>query len=157
LHFIGFLPRRGKPRTELLARLAAEPATLILYEAPHRLARTLADLSTAWGGERQVVVARELTKLYEEFWRGSLAAASAHFGTNPVRGEITLVVAGRDREKETSRAAISVEEAVARIEKYRQNGESLREAIRRVAKETGWANNELYRHYLAKKKTSQRE
>ncbi|MGQ9779597.1 MAG: 16S rRNA (cytidine(1402)-2'-O)-methyltransferase [Bacillota bacterium] len=156
-HFVGFLPRRNRPRKELLARLAAEPATLVFYEAPHRLARTLAELRNALGGERRVVVARELTKIHEEFWRGSLAEAAAHFGANPVRGEITLVVAGRRAEPEVV-PAVPLDEAVLRIEKRLQEGQSLLGAVRSVAEETGLPKNELYRRYLAaKKNSSQRE
>lgn len=155
-HFVGFLPRRNKARKELLARLAVEPATLVLYEAPHRLARTLAELHEALGGEREVVVARELTKIHEEFWRGSLAEAAAHFGANPVRGEITLVIAGRGAEQEAV-PAVPPEEAVARIERRLQEGEGLLRAVRNVAEETGLPKNELYRRYLAKKNSSQQE
>src|SRR5438067_12801534 len=73
--FEGFLPRKGSGRSERLAELAAEQRTVVLYEAPHRLARTLTDLSAAFGSDRRVAIARELTKLHEEVWRGSLSDA----------------------------------------------------------------------------------
>ena len=75
--FEGFLPRKGSGRSERLEALAAEERTIVLYEAPHRIARTLADLAAALGADRRVVVARELTKLHEEWWRGGLGAAAA--------------------------------------------------------------------------------
>lgn len=92
--FEGFLPRKGSGRSERLAALAAEPRTMVLYEAPHRLARTLADLAAALGPGRRVTLARELTKLHEERWRGSLEAAVEWAEADPPRGEFVLVVAG---------------------------------------------------------------
>ncbi len=92
--FEGFLPRKGSARTERLAALADEPRTIVLYEAPHRLARTLADLADALGPTRRVALARELTKLHEEVWRGSLAGAIAHVEQVAPRGEYVVVVDG---------------------------------------------------------------
>jgi 16S rRNA (cytidine1402-2'-O)-methyltransferase len=92
--FEGFLPRRGSGRAERLAAVAAEPRTVVLYEAPHRLARTIAALVDACGGERRVAVARELTKLHEEVWRGSLAEAIAWVRAAAPRGEIVVVLEG---------------------------------------------------------------
>lgn len=91
--FEGFLPRRGGERRTRLAELAAEPRTLVLFEAPHRAAATLADLRDAFGADRPAVVCRELTKTYEEVRRGGLAAL-AEWAAAGVRGEVTLVVAG---------------------------------------------------------------
>lgn len=94
--FEGFLPARGAERQSALARLAAEPRTLVLFEAPHRIADTLADLVQCFGPDRPAVVARELTKLHESVYRGSLAelAAAAAGDANFARGEITLLIAG---------------------------------------------------------------
>jgi 16S rRNA (cytidine1402-2'-O)-methyltransferase len=92
--FEGFLARKGSARSERLAAVAAEERTVILYESPHRVGRTLADLRDACGGDRRVVVARELTKLYEELWRGDLDTAAAWAETEPPRGEIVIVLAG---------------------------------------------------------------
>jgi 16S rRNA (cytidine1402-2'-O)-methyltransferase len=92
--FEGFLPRKGSGRTERLGAVAAEPRTVVLYEAPHRLARTLADLAEACGPDRRVAVARELTKLHEEVWRGSLGDALAWVRAAEPRGEIVLVLEG---------------------------------------------------------------
>ncbi len=90
--FAGFLPRKGKRRREALERLAQERKVVVLYEAPHRLTRTLADLRAALGGDRKGVVARELTKVHEEVARGRLEELCALFGAREVKGEITIVL-----------------------------------------------------------------
>jgi len=94
--FEGFLPAKGGPRRALLSRLSLEARTLVFFEAPHRLAATLADLAAAFGAERAAVVARELTKLHEQVYRGSLSelVALAQQDADITRGECTLVVAG---------------------------------------------------------------
>lgn len=90
--FEGFVPRSGSDRTRRLTEVAAERRTTILYEAPHRVARTVADLTTHFGPDRRVVLARELTKLHEEVWRGTLAEASTHLTEREPRGEYVLVL-----------------------------------------------------------------
>ena len=92
--FEGFLPRSGKERRSALTALAAETRTTVVFEAPGRVAGTLADLVETCGAERPVVVARELTKLHEEFFRGSMAEAASWAGSRTVRGEVVLVVGG---------------------------------------------------------------
>jgi len=92
--FEGFLPRSGRERQSALAAVAAEPRTTVLFEAPGRVAATLQDLSDSCGPTRPVSVARELTKLHEEFWRGTLAEGVAWSGAHPVRGEVVVVLAG---------------------------------------------------------------
>jgi 16S rRNA (cytidine1402-2'-O)-methyltransferase len=89
--FEGFLPRSGRDRAARLAEIAAEPRTIVIYEAPHRIARTLADLRQACGDDRQLVVCRELTKLYEEVVRGTLGSIDV----GQPRGEYVVVLAGR--------------------------------------------------------------
>jgi len=92
--FEGFLPRSGRERATRLTAIAAEGRTTVMYEAPHRVERTIDDLREACGDERQVAVARELTKMYESVWRGSLADASAHLHATPPRGEYAIVLQG---------------------------------------------------------------
>lgn len=94
--FEGFLPARDRERRAELARLMHEPRTLVFFEAPHRIVETLADMASELGGERQAVVARELTKAHETIYRGTLSSLSerAREDANFRRGEITLVVAG---------------------------------------------------------------
>jgi 16S rRNA (cytidine1402-2'-O)-methyltransferase len=95
--FEGFLPRKGKERATRLSQLAAEERTVVLYEAPHRLAQTVADLATACGGERRLAIARELTKRFEDVWRGTLAEAVERASTMEARGEHVLVLQGASR------------------------------------------------------------
>ena len=92
--FEGFLPRSGSGRTERLADLATEHRTAVVYEAPHRVARTIDDLARACGGDRAVVLARELTKLHEDVWRGTLDDARLHLAARDPRGEYVIVLAG---------------------------------------------------------------
>lgn len=91
--FEGFLPRSGVARASRLAAIAAEPRTTVLYEAPHRIARTIADLAAACGSDREVAVCRELTKLHEQVWRGTLGTATSHPSVTVERGEYVVVVA----------------------------------------------------------------
>ena len=93
--FTGFLPRKGQDRRAALARVAAEPAVVVIFEAPNRVAATVADLVDACGGERELVAARELTKLHEEVWRGALGAAGAWLAGFEPRGEWVLVLGPR--------------------------------------------------------------
>jgi 16S rRNA (cytidine1402-2'-O)-methyltransferase len=137
--FEGFLPRRGSGRTERLAALADERRTIVLYEAPHRLARTLADLRDALGGDRPVAVARELTKLHEEVWRGNLAEAAAHAEDRPPIGEHVLVVGGAPAPVD---AADDEVEAALREELGR--GLRTRDAAARVAADLGVPKRRAY-------------
>jgi 16S rRNA (cytidine1402-2'-O)-methyltransferase len=93
--FEGFLPTKSKERQARLQALQAESRTLIFYEAPHRLLETLTDLAQVLGNERSLVTARELTKLHEEFWYGTLAEGVAHYTQTTPKGEFTLVVGGQ--------------------------------------------------------------
>ncbi len=92
--FEGFLPRSGKDRKQRITDIASERRTIVLYEAPHRVQRTVADLLASCGGDRQIALARELTKLHEETWRGSLADAATHVAEHAPRGEYVLVIEG---------------------------------------------------------------
>lgn len=92
--FEGFLPRKGSGRTERLRHLASESRTTILYEAPHRVDATVRDLTDACGPDRPVALARELTKLFEEVWRGTLGELAEHLAANERRGEYVLVLGG---------------------------------------------------------------
>jgi 16S rRNA (cytidine1402-2'-O)-methyltransferase len=116
--------------------MAAEQRTMVLFAAPSRLAGDLADLSAALGPNRPVVVARELTKVYEEVWRGTLDEAVGKW-TEP-RGEITLVVAGAPEGNG------DLSEALGRVETLVAGGVALSEAVRTVAEETGTRRRRLY-------------
>ena len=137
---LGFLPRKAGALRELLASLREERATLIAYESPQRLAASLVALQDAFGGERRVCVAREISKLHEEFWRGDLAGAVAHFAAGPARGEITMVIAGAAGEGERW------EEARLRraLRAALTEGNALREVARELAQESGWERRAVY-------------
>jgi 16S rRNA (cytidine1402-2'-O)-methyltransferase len=100
--FEGFLPRSGRERAGRLSTIAMEPRTTVIYEAPHRIERTIADLAAVCDGNRGVAIARELTKIYESVWRGSLDAAVAHIGSTAPRGEYVIVLQGAPRRGEVS-------------------------------------------------------
>ena len=136
--FDGFLPRKGGRRAERLASIAREPRTVVLFAAPARLAADLADLASAAGGDREVVVCRELTKLHEEIWRGTLAGAAAEWAGREVRGEVTLVLAGAPATEPDPAAALEHVEALI------ADGVPLAEAVRQVADLTGVGRRDLY-------------
>ncbi|MPY93736.1 MAG: 16S rRNA (cytidine(1402)-2'-O)-methyltransferase [Acidimicrobiia bacterium] len=135
--FEGFLPRRGSGRTERLEALAAEERTIVLYEAPHRAARTLADLAAALEAGRRVVVARELTKLHEEVWRGTLGE-SLEWAEEQVRGELVLVVAGAPPKVLDEDALIDA------VRKLLALGVSVREAATELAHRFGVPKRRVY-------------
>jgi 16S rRNA (cytidine1402-2'-O)-methyltransferase len=137
--FEGFLPRKGSGRRERLAELAAERRTIVLYEAPHRLARTLDDLVAALGPSRRVAVARELTKLHEEVWRGTLAEARARTDEVEPRGEHVLVVEGAPEPERPGD-----EEVSAALVRAREGGASTRDAVAAVAAQLGVPRRRVY-------------
>lgn len=137
--FEGFLPRRGSARRGRLGALSTERRTIVLYEAPHRLAETLGDLAAALGPERTVVVARELTKLHEERWRGTLAGAAAWAEAHPPRGEVSLVVEGAPASAPPDDAQV-----VAALRERLEAGASTRDAVAEVVADLGVAKRRAY-------------
>jgi len=141
--FEGFLPRRGGERRERLERIAAADRATVLFEAPGRTVGTLLDLAAACGGDRPAAVARELTKLHEEFWRGTLEELARRAVEQGVRGEVTIVVGPA-----TGRAgspSVSLEDARRRVDERIARGASRSQAARQVAAETGHDRRTLYR------------
>ena len=138
--FEGFLPRKGAERATRLAALGTEARAVVLYEAPHRLQRTLADLVSVCGGERPVAIARELTKLYEEVLRFSLAEAAAHFDTTEPRGEFVIVLEGRSEQ----RAKPSDDDLLDRLRQSVAGGLSRRDAVAEVTAATGEPKRRVY-------------
>jgi 16S rRNA (cytidine1402-2'-O)-methyltransferase len=137
--FEGFLSRKAGPRRQRLAELVDDQRTLVFYEAPHRLAATLTDLCAVLGAWRRVAVARELTKLHEEIWRGHLNEAAAWAAETPPRGEIALVVQGAPPPGPADEA--DVEAAVrARLDA----GDSARDAAATVAADLGVPKRQAY-------------
>ncbi len=139
--FEGFLAMNKKNRRAHLDALREEERTMVFYEAPHKLAATLEDLSAAFGPDRPLTLCRELTKLHEEVRRTTLGQAAACFRENDPRGEFVLVVRGAEpvREREAS-----LEDGLVLVDKLRGEGLSLRDAVRRAARELGLSRNQLY-------------
>ncbi len=137
--FLGFLPRRASERRRALQEIAAERRTLVLYEAPHRLADCLEDIESVLG-DRPIAVARELTKLYEEIYRGTVHGARKHY-FGEVRGEVTLVVGGATEEArawDEERVRLALNEAIKR-------DMDRKEAVRQVTQRSGWPRRDVYR------------
>ena len=147
--FEGFLPRKQGERARALSALAAERRTLVFFEAPSRIAQTLAAAAEAFGGERPAAVCRELTKLHEEVRRGGLAELT-EWAADGVRGEIVLVVAGAPE------AAASPDAALREVQARVAGGDRLKEAARAVAEATGLSSRELYAAALAARSTPER-
>ena len=139
--FEGFLPRRGRERRERLARIATDDRTTVLFEAPGRTAATLADLAAACGADRPAAVCRELTKLHEEIRRGTLGELAAALAEVPVRGEVTVVVAGAQAEPA---ALPPLEEGRAEVAALVARGMSRSSAAREIASRTGLPRRELF-------------
>jgi 16S rRNA (cytidine1402-2'-O)-methyltransferase len=137
--FEGFLPRKGSGRTERLVEVAAERRTVVLYEAPHRIARTLADLVAACGPDRLVSVARELTKLHEETWRGTLAGALDWATDTPPRGELVVVLEGAPAPEPADDDAIA-----AAVQARLDAGDTARDAAAAVATALGIPRRRAY-------------
>ena len=145
--YLGFLPRRASARKQALKSVVQETGTLVILEAPHRLQPALNDLRLVLG-DRQLAVCRELTKLHEEVFRGTISQAIDRF-TEP-RGELTLVIEGK-REEKPQKSNKIIEE---RLRDMYQSGVKAKEAIARVAGETGLSRRELYRTWLKMNKVA---
>jgi len=151
--FIGFLPEKAGARRSRLESLAAEaaksetPRTLIFYEAPHRILDTLADIEAVWGPDQRVVIARELTKIHEEFLRSTVATARSEFvARDRIRGEIVLLIEALPQTPGTgspSQPAEKLSVRVARLET--EMGLDEKEALKRLARELGQSKSVLYR------------
>ncbi len=135
--FLGFLPRRHGQRQRLLESLAAEPRTVVIFEAPHRLRETLTAVLASWG-DRRIAVCRELTKLHEEIFRGRISEALDHFAEP--RGEFTLVVEGATE----APADVSQDALRESLLRLRDQGLPVREAVRRVSTATGLPQRQVY-------------
>ena len=140
--FLGFIPRKGGERARLLARAAAEEWSVVFFEAPPRLADLLEDLARAVGDSRRAVVARELTKLHEEFRAGTLAELAGYYSEHPPRGEITIVLEGTGAPAEPpDRTGEAVEQATLLL----AEGLTRREVVRRISETLGLPRNDAYR------------
>lgn len=138
--FEGFLSTSNKSRREHLEALRDERRTMIFYEAPHKLLRTLEDMKNTFGGERKISLCRELTKLHEEVLRTDLDGALEHFKEKAPKGEFVLVIDGAEEKKQE----LSFDDALRLTEKYIEEGLSRKAASKKAAAESGYGAKELY-------------
>lgn len=143
--FEGFLSTKNQLRRDRLEAISTDYRTIILYESPHKLRQTLQDLAEVLGQARQIVLARELTKLYEEFWRGTIGEAIAHTNQREPQGEYTLVIAGVGPTK----PQLSEAELKAELQQIMAQGVSRSQASRQLAKVTAVSRRHLYQLALS--------
>jgi 16S rRNA (cytidine1402-2'-O)-methyltransferase len=143
VRYLGFLPRAAGERRRLLAEVAGAPDTLVAFEAPHRVRQTLRDAHDALG-DRRIAVCREMTKLHEEIFRGTLSEAIEHFAAP--RGEFTLVIEGASNAEAAPVPAAEIDAALRRL---KQRGVLAREAVREVTAQTGAPRRQVYQGWLA--------
>jgi 16S rRNA (cytidine1402-2'-O)-methyltransferase len=154
--YLGFLPRRSSERRSLFASLAGLTATLVCFEAPHRLQDTLADaLETL--GDRQIVLAREMTKLHEEFVRLRISEAQQHFSTRRPRGEFTLVIEGSTTTAAAGEHPADEAAILERLRVLRAQGQRGSAAARTAARELGVPRSDVYQLWLALEQEEQQE
>ena len=137
--FEGFLPRKGKARARRLSEIGSEQRTTLIFESPHRVAGTVGDLAGALGGDRRVAIARELTKKFEEVWRGTLAEAVDHVAETEARGEYVLVVGGAPEAE-----AATEDDVEAALRSRLAAGLATRDAVAEVAAELGVPKRQVY-------------
>lgn len=151
-YFAGFLPPRSNARRARLEELAQIPATLVFYEAPHRIAATLRDAIEVLG-HRQAVVARELTKLHEEFARGRLSELVERFSkTENVRGEIVLMISGDPANPQSTTETPASRKLALRVDELIRAGTDSKSALKQAARELGLRRDEAYRLMETQKK-----
>ena len=145
-YFFCFLERKHQQQVAALEKLKNREETMIFYEAPHRLKKTLTTMAEVFGGERRVVLARELTKRYEEFTRGTLSEVATWFDSHQPRGEFVILVAGNDHpvEEQNDDSQLSLTE---QVDKAILDGLSTNAAIKLVAKKNNVKRQELYKQY----------
>ena len=138
--YLGYLPSKTSERHKRLQEVESQPYTLIFFESPHRIVESLEDILSILG-DRRICVAREMTKMFEEYWRGTMSAAVEYFKSQPVRGEFTLVIEGRTKvesEKWTEDILL------AAIEKELLSEKSAKEISLDLAEQSGWNKKEVY-------------
>ncbi|ERL66308.1 RsmI [Schleiferilactobacillus shenzhenensis LY-73] len=143
--FIGFLPRKAQEQKTFLQQFAELPMTTIYYESPMRIAKTLARFTEVVGGDRQIVVARELTKKFESYIRGTVAEVADYVAANAPKGEMVILLAPPAPAAPVTWSAAAVQDAVAdRV----AHGEKPTKAAKAVAQESGWHRQDVYQEYL---------
>lgn len=146
--FEGFLPRKSKDRRERLSKLKNEERTIVFYEAPHRILKTLKHIKR-FLGNRNIVIAREMTKLHEEFFRGKTDDAILHYTENKPRGEMVIIVGGQEKSEEVDTVDIKFLGNIksilnAKIAKYQEKGISKNKSLKKAGADVGLSRNEVY-------------
>ena len=139
--YLGYLPHKSGERRKFIGQIASMPYTLIFLESPHRIVEALEDLLSLLG-DRRICVAREMTKMFEEYWRGAVSGALDYFKSQPARGEFTLVVEGKKKEQSDK---WTEEEMRAAIEKELESGKSAKEISVELGEQSGWNKRDVYR------------
>jgi len=139
--FLGYLPRRAAERRSFLAAYKDHKETLLMFEVPHRLKASLEDLQSAFGASRRAVVCREMTKMHEEFQRGTLGVLIEEYRSQEPRGEITLVIEGALNEKKRW----DEDQVLRELRRRLENGEARSSAAREIAADSGWKRQTIYR------------
>lgn len=142
--FEGFLPKKDKEREKILNDLLNEKRTIIFYESPHRIVKFLKELKEKMG-DRRIVIARELTKIHEEFFRGTVEEALLKFNTKEPRGEFVIIIEGVLKEETNDTPDENVKEkALEKVKEYVKGGMAKSQAVKKVSKEFNISKNELY-------------
>ena len=138
--YLGYLPHKTSERHRKLEEVASQPYTLLFLESPYRIAETLEDILTILG-DRRICVAREMTKMFEEYWRGDINGALEHFKSQPARGEFTLVVEGKSKKE---KRMWTEDELRSAIERELKREKSAKEISAELAEQSGWNKKEIY-------------
>ncbi|NTU55944.1 MAG: 16S rRNA (cytidine(1402)-2'-O)-methyltransferase [Anaerolineales bacterium] len=138
--YLGYLPHKTSERHKSVGQIANLSHTLIFLESPYRIVESLEDLLSVLG-DRRICVAREMTKMFEEYWRGTISGAVAHFKSQPARGEFTLVVEGKPKDENEK---WTEEQLSAAIEAGVKSGESAKDLSSDLAIQSGWTKKEIY-------------
>jgi len=138
--YLGYLPHKTSDRHKFIGHISNETYTLIFLESPYRIVESLEDLLSILG-DRQICVAREMTKMYEEFWRGTIRGAVAYFKSQPARGEFTLVVEGKPKDENEK---WTEEQLLEAIREELQGEKSAKEISSALAETSGWNKKEIY-------------
>jgi len=139
--YLGYLPNKTSGRHKRLQEVESHPYTLIFFESPHRIVESLEDILSVLG-DRRICAAREMTKLFEEYWRGTLSGAVKYFKSQSARGEFTLVIEGKTK---TEKGIWTEEELLAAIERELLAEKSAKEISAELAEQSGWSKKEVYR------------
>lgn len=138
--YLGYLPHKTSDRHKFIGHVANLSYTLIFLESPYRIVESLEDILSVLG-DRQICVAREMTKMFEEYWRGNVSGAVEHFKSQPARGEFTLVVEGKTKEES---GKWTEQDLMQAIEKEIEHGKSAKDISSELSVESGWSKKEIY-------------